>query len=605
MFANLNLTRKGLVLVLVPILFEVLFVTTLASMLSSASHEFAQVEHASDILIRMHEFDSALTHRFAQANAPNLPKAERLQRIDSLLKTLSSTDLVPNKKEYPELAPVLEELESLRVQFVHILKSVQENVRRNPDAMAGFSVPPEQEAAIFLQAQTINRELVQIEERLRSSQPEQLEQTRWTLLELLIAGLFFSATASIAVAYFFSNDISKRLKAIASNAERIATGESLLPLRRDASDEIAELDLALHQANRLLQDVRRKELAIIENAADIICSLDAKLRFRAISPVVSRLWKYVPEDLLGMSLLTMVATDDLEAARTAYTRIQEHGDGEIENVIVTKDGKTKNLLWKISWSKEEEAYFCVVHDVTELRAIEKMKRHFIAIVSHDLRTPLTSVGVCLTFLLSGRRGFVPDEVRKLLELAQKSASRLMELVNELLELEKLGSGKFLLNPVAISMSDVCAAARESVQTAADSAGVRIKGPVGDALGYADQNRMVQVVTYLLANAIRYSPMRSTIQLSIVRDTPTTVRLEVADAGPKIPVEERNSVFDKFQRPEGSEKQTLLKTSGLALAIVKAIVEAHGGQVGIDPDLKEGRLFWVSIPRHKDDEEDDV
>jgi PAS domain S-box-containing protein len=464
-------------------------------------------------------------------------------------------------------------------------------------------VPVQWEEAAFLQARTTSKELSRVENKLFLGASEQLQQTRWSVYATLIGALIVSGALSAGLFATFLLDIKRRLAIIAKNAERLAIGEQLAPPPRWARDEIAELDQALHQASRILDDVRHKELTILENAADVICSLDSKLRFRAAGAVVEKLWQYAGDDLLGMSLLTLLATDDLDAIRQAFQRVREQGEGEIECPIVCKDGKVKNLLWKVSWSDAEDTFFCVVHDVTELRAIEKLKRHFIAIVSHDLRTPLTSVGVCLAFLLAGRRGPIPDEVRKLLDMAEKSATRLMDLVNELLELEKLNSGKFTLSPVCVSISDVSAAAKESLRLTADLAKVSLKGPIGDVLAFADQARLIQVVTNLLANAISYSPEDTTVRLSIVRSSSEFVQLRVSDQGPSIPLEERSSIFDKFQRP-GSPYSVSLRHTGLGLAVVKAIVEAHGGQVGIDSNDGKGNVFWITLPRYRDEEEDD-
>ncbi|HEY9719922.1 MAG TPA: HAMP domain-containing sensor histidine kinase, partial [Trichormus sp.] len=258
-----------------------------------------------------------------------------------------------------------------------------------------------------------------------------------------------------------------------------------------------------------------------------------------------------------------------------------------------QDGTLKNCRWIVRWSSTDNLFFCVVHDVTALRAVQKLKQNFLAIVSHDLRTPLTSVGISLEILRSGKRGPLPQSVSSLVERAHRSSSRLADLVNELLELEKLEAGKLLLETANVSAADICEEAKSGLSTMAKMADVQLEGPEEDVILVADGARVEQVMINLLSNAIKFSPRHSCVTITLTIEGDHAV-FRVTDEGPGVPPDQRSIIFERFcQSP--TVPNLALKSTGLGLAIVKAIVEAHDGVVGLDSELGQGSTFWFKLP----------
>jgi signal transduction histidine kinase len=207
--------------------------------------------------------------------------------------------------------------------------------------------------------------------------------------------------------------------------------------------------------------------------------------------------------------------------------------------------------------------------------------------------------VSLALLLDGKRGPLSERVQRLLKNAQSSSQKLTNLVNELLELEKLESSALVLELTAVSASDACASAKESVEMLAKQAQVTLRGPIGDALLLADPRRIVQVLINLLSNAIKFSPPASTVTISLARNEPEHVDIRITDEGPGIPLEHQSLIFDKFQQSR-AVSNVPIKSTGLGLAIVKAIVEAHYGTVGVESDGTHGSTFWIRLPLHQED-----
>jgi signal transduction histidine kinase len=295
-----------------------------------------------------------------------------------------------------------------------------------------------------------------------------------------------------------------------------------------------------------------------------------------------------------MFLPALLDEKTIEHTKQVFYKIAQTGQtGQVENLVKCGDGKRRFFSWSISWSEARRGFFCVAHDVSEIKEIQALKQNFLAMVSHDIRAPLQAVAMSLELLLAGKRGALSDSVRKEIEKADRGTKRLKELADDLLDLGKLESGKQSLECLEVHAFNVCAAAKEALEDLANSAGTKMVGPKGDALIWGNQNRLVQAVVNLLSNAIKFSPRDSTITLSLAtRDK--LVEIAVTDQGPGMPAEDIPLVFQKF-RQSTAKANVAVKGTGLGLAIVKAIVDAHQGEVGIRSELGKGTTFWFTIP----------
>jgi PAS domain S-box-containing protein len=337
---------------------------------------------------------------------------------------------------------------------------------------------------------------------------------------------------------------------------------------------------------------------VLDHATDVICSLDKRLRFQNVNQASSVMWAYEPGELLGKSILSLIPSDFVASTRESLQRLVEIDEGQFENVMDCGNGERRNLAWTVRWSNEQQIYSCVVHDVTERRRMAKLKSEFVAMVSHDLRTPLSSVGVSLALVLSGKKGEVSEKVGLMLAVAQRSLDRLRDLVDDLLELEKLESGKMVMNFEAIRAFDVCVAAIEQLESMASAAGVTVIPPNSDLIALGEERRLIQAVTNLISNAIKYSPRGGNITVKVA-SADEMVQISVSDQGPGIPPEDRALIFERFGQSR-AVSNVQIKSTGIGLAVVKAIVEAHNGQIGVDSEVGMGATFWIRIPKYADD-----
>jgi len=224
---------------------------------------------------------------------------------------------------------------------------------------------------------------------------------------------------------------------------------------------------------------------------------------------------------------------------------------------------------------------------------ERAKQAFVANVSHELRTPLTSIRGALA-LLRDSESNLDDDSRRLLSAAYRSANRLLELVNDLLDLERVGSGELSVETRDCDLATVIERAVETIRPIATDSGVSLAiGPTAERLP-ADPERLTQVLINLMANAVRFSSRGGTVTVS-VSPAAEHVRVMVDDQGPGVPEGFRSVIFEPFKQVQGSAAHKKGGT-GLGLAISQAIIKQHGGALGVADAPGGGARFWFDLPR---------
>jgi len=236
-------------------------------------------------------------------------------------------------------------------------------------------------------------------------------------------------------------------------------------------------------------------------------------------------------------------------------------------------------------------------DVTERQRMERMKTEFVSTVSHELRTPLTSISGSLGLLAGGVAGALPEKAVSLVAIARANSDRLVRLVSDILDMEKIESGKLEFRLKTQNLAQVLRHAIETNRGYADRFGVGVELTAIDetALAHIDEDRLHQVLTNLFSNAAKFSPKGGKIEANLKAGPPGFWRIEVADHGHGIPEAFRSHVFEPFAQADGTDAKRLGGT-GLGLAISKRIVERMNGQIGFETEGGAGTRFFVDLPR---------
>ena len=301
------------------------------------------------------------------------------------------------------------------------------------------------------------------------------------------------------------------------------------------------------------------------------------------------------EIFCGADATTPLAARDLPGSRA----LRGETVREFEMVSIVPDRPKVTVLVTaqplLDRSGEQTGVIKMIRDITDMRKADRLKREFVAVVSHELRTPLTSIRGSLGLVTGGTAGELPEKARKLLSIAYRNSDRLSTLINDILDIEKIESGKLALSSELYSVRTLVLQAIEAHAGFAHECDVSVtlQETAVDAQVQVDANRLLQVLANLLSNASKFSPRRAVVEVGIAARGPR-VRVSVRDRGPGIPEEFRPYMFQKFSQVDGSDSRAKPGT-GLGLAICKGLMERMGGCIDYAANPGGGTVFFFDLP----------
>ena len=376
--------------------------------------------------------------------------------------------------------------------------------------------------------------------------------------------------------------------------------DNVYAISRRADESAAELA----RANAALRaEIDERSLAeqerdrFFDMSLEMLCIAGVDGYFKQLNPAWERVLGFSLEELKSRPYLDLIHPDDLEGTQVERQRLRLGVEVvDFENRFRTRDGSYRWLAWRASALPERGLIYAVARDVQQQKQVEEMKNDFISVVSHELRTPLTSIRGALGLLAGGVAGELPERARTLLDIAANNSARLGRLINDILDIEKIESGKmgFRFSPVelmplleqAVESHRVYAQAYEvEPRIVAGAAGVRI---------WADSDRFQQVVINLMSNACKFSPRGGVVEIAAARGDGGQVRISVTDHGKGIPPEFQERIFEKFAQADSSSTRQKGGT-GLGLSISKAIVERHGGRIWFESAPGVATTFAFDLP----------
>lgn len=342
--------------------------------------------------------------------------------------------------------------------------------------------------------------------------------------------------------------------------------------------------------------------AILNSAVDGMMVLDEKGTIREANPSVSRLFGYGSDDLVGMHNTALMANPPTLEDSNAWLRSLDStgagGLGGRQDFIGRRaDGTT--LATDVSVARFDDdgrpCYVAVVRDVTERKRIEQMKTEFVSTVSHELRTPLTSIGGSLGLLAAGAAGPLGDKAARLVSIAHSNCERLVRLINDILDIEKIESGKMQFDRRRMSLGPLVERSVGANAAFGDAHAVRVRTqmPPWPIAVFGDPDRLEQLLTNLLSNAMKHSPEGGTVDVR-VEAAGGIARIEVSDRGAGVPAAFRSRIFRKFAMADNSDSRGRGGT-GLGLAIAREIAERHDGSIGFIDRDEGGTTFFVELP----------
>lgn len=344
-----------------------------------------------------------------------------------------------------------------------------------------------------------------------------------------------------------------------------------------------------------------RQRAVFDAAMDGIVILNEHGAIERANPAAGRIFRCAPEDLAGAPLRTLIDAESLAGIEAAVESRRGASAEAIrrEGVAVRRDGSKFPIEVSIAGMTggAADSVLAFMRDISERREVERMKDEFVSTVSHELRTPLTSIAGSLGLIAAGAAGALSEKAKRLIGIAQSNSQRLVRLINDVLDLEKLESGKLPFHFASVDLVDVAVRAIEGLRGYADQLSVDLVLEADrPARVNGDVDRLVQVVINLLSNAAKYSPKKAAVTVTVTNDGENG-HLIVADRGPGVPEAFRDRIFSRFAQADSSDARGKSGT-GLGLYIAKEIAERHGGRLWFESPPEGGARFHLDLPLEK-------
>ena len=409
-------------------------------------------------------------------------------------------------------------------------------------------------------------------------------------------------------------------------AQQIGTGIELISRRKDGSEFPIELMLSpLENADGILVTAAIRDISVRRAADNHLAQMEERYRglleaapdamvvVNQVGEIVllnvqaEKRFGYRRDELLGQKVTNIIQkgfaerliADGLRSEADALA--QQIGTG-IELIGRRKDGSEFPIELMLSPLESAEGILvtAAIRDITTRKNMERLKDDFVSAVSHELRTPLTSISASLALLIGKAGGNLPEKVARLIGIAHTNSQRLVRLVNDILDIEKMDSGQAVFKFERVDVRLQVEQAIEANLGFAEAHNVRIQLEVDATACDArtDQDRFAQVVTNLLSNAIKYSSPDGEVVVAIENGN-DAIRISVRDHGTGIPAEFKPRIFERFAQADSTNARQKGGT-GLGLSIVKQIVDRLGGEVSFADALGGGTVFHVDLPRWRGD-----
>ncbi|MGA3262994.1 MAG: PAS domain S-box protein [Terracidiphilus sp.] len=359
-----------------------------------------------------------------------------------------------------------------------------------------------------------------------------------------------------------------------------------------------------HEAEEALHLAMRQRELILESVADGIYGIDLESRLTFINQAGARALGYSPDQLTGRDVHEVIHhshADGTPYSRSTSPILQAMRRREAirmrDEVFWRRDGTSIPVEYSASPLIEDGQISGMVvafQDVSERRRLEKMKDEFISTVSHELRTPLTSLRASLGLISSGALDKRPEKQRQMAEMAIGNCDRLIRLVNDILDFDRVERGNLPLNRQPVEAIDLLRRAADVAHASASQVHISFRIEAPQALVLADEERILQVLNELVANAIKFSPPETQIRLAAQPCGESEVCFIVEDQGRGIAQEKLEHIFDRFQQGDASDSRALGGT-GLGLALCRSIVEQHGGRIWAESTPGQGSRFQFTLP----------
>jgi two-component system phosphate regulon sensor histidine kinase PhoR len=428
---------------------------------------------------------------------------------------------------------------------------------------------------------------------------ESVQKTLFAIRKIVLIGLIFALVLAFVLGSVVAGNTITPINRMIHVSRRFSEGDFSRRVIRGSKDEIGELANTL---NKMAQDIEdkikeiktqnQKLAAIFNSMIEGVIVVDDKGLIVSINPTIEKIFGVSKKDAEGKIFLEAIRNNDIPEVINAVLRKGQGASAELTLVYPISKIFEVNAT-PIFDDNKVTGCLVVIHDITEIRRLETMRSDFIANVSHELKTPLTSIKGFIETLLEGALDDKENN-RNFLTIIQEHAERLNNLVNDLLSLSHLESNEIVLEKEGVNLRQQVEGVILGFKSQLKKKNIEVKDELSASLSIkADKNKIEQVFTNLIDNAIKFNKEQGLVKI-YSQDVNGKIKIVVEDSGIGVPDKDITRIFERFYRVDKARSRELGGT-GLGLSIVKHIIELHNGSVGVESTEDFGSKFWIILP----------
>ncbi|MBA3857980.1 MAG: hypothetical protein C0507_13835 [Cyanobacteria bacterium PR.3.49] len=590
----LNVKQRGILVVAFPVICQLIFVILLGFKLQEIRHYVMSETLSQEVIRRAYDMSNVVMkqvifdYSLVEGGDFITPAEGQRQWLSMAAAAKALTDMLKADPDHKKT-----------------LKAFELSMAELSETVAGFkhmmTLPNFKELAKTYQGKLFEKVpswnasmtgIIEVEEAKVVADADAIQKSINALIGIVFLFACLNIIFALMLGFYFAFMVSNPLAHVRNNGKRLSQRQPLLPVLKNAA-EFSKLDELVHAAADALDDAIAQNKELVANAADLIISVSEQGDILSINPFSEKLLGSTPEALTGQPVHSLTVPEQSFLADENLRKVIESRKPETFELQLRSAGS--NIIdtrWSCLWSEPHKKMFCVVHDISEQKRVEQLKEDFANMISHDLRSPLMAMHNSLSLIHAGIKGQIGDDVKSDVSRAVSNLDLLMQLVDDLLDFQKLKAGRMDVDREILDFTAVASEVKELLADFAEKKKLNLVVPEQSMRVSADRRMLLQVLTNLVSNAIKFSPEGETITIT-AKQLDDNFEFCVRDQGKGIPEENRERVFESFEQ---SSKADAKEGTGLGLAICKLIVEAHSGKIWIESgDNGKGSTFRVFIP----------
>jgi len=401
--------------------------------------------------------------------------------------------------------------------------------------------------------------------------------------------LFILAATNIAAMAFFLKwrHLAQTAQWIKQESARLLEPNNDPPLL-----QAARLVVSLEELKHRQDEFEQEQTLICEFADNTLLVLNEDRTIACANQSLVRTWGITPSSVSGEPIASLFFASEHGKLSDLLHRASKSKTPETEKLhAYSAVFPQLYVLLTVEWSETKQAYFCIAADISERQLIENIKHEYAAMLTHDLRSPVFALKLTLENLKDGLHGALTPEAETSLNSGMVGLSQLSNLITKLILLDQSESGELKLEQRMYPLSDIVDDALSLARPLADARAITLKSTIDDWIAWCDKNAILQVLTNIIANAIRHSPDGGTIHITGIRRL-GELEIVISDRGPGVANASKSLIFDRYKSVTPAIRSD--ESTGLGLAVAKAIVGAHGGKIGVRDNEGGGAQFFFTL-----------